>query len=162
MKLIWTIFIILLLFTLAHSQEVTLRVDGNWTRNIGSADLTGGAGSDLQSTYNSSNDGAAISMDISKSPWWLYLFVRWNWRIDVNYEIMNWHPNMQLWVRRTGQESDIYDGMNFQQVTTNPTYFISGNRNHYNVPLEYELRGISVYIPVDQYQVTVVYTITEL
>ena len=152
---------------LGFSQNTFINVDGNWSLNIDASDLTGGPGTNLRPDYNSLVSGALIDLDVLKSPgnWW-YWFFRWDWRVNVHMQPINWESSWQVWVRRTGDGDyflgDIQGGETFQQLSGMDITFCQGNRNHENIPLEYELRGVSLPLHTGQYSAIIYYTLTEL
>ncbi len=160
----FTLFGLLVMSTSLISQA-TLSVNGQWNQSITSLDLVAGAGSALQDTYTSALE--QVTLDIEKysdhpgqggGP-------AWNWQIDIRRQNINWHPDLQLWVRRTGDGTtrggNMTGGDTFQQVTSNSQFFLQGKKDHSAVPIQYELRGVSVFIPADQYNTEIIYTLTE-
>ncbi|MDZ7723181.1 MAG: hypothetical protein U5R06_10350 [candidate division KSB1 bacterium] len=159
--------VLILLSGLACAQNTYINVDGNWNLNIDVSDLTGGPGSNIQSIYNSTNEGALIDLDVLKArgEWW-YWFFRWDWQVEVHIQSVNWQPDWEIWVRRTGDGDffvgNIQGGETFQQLNSMGINFCSGSHNHNNIPLEYELRGVSLPLEAGQYSAIVYYTLTEL
>jgi hypothetical protein len=89
--------------------------------------------------------------------------------VNVHRIDTDWNSNLSLWVQRTGNGTggflgSIAGGLAFIQLTTTPQLLYSGNigfaagRN--NVPIQYQIRGLSVLIPVKTYTITVVYTVS--
>lgn len=164
---IYCAFLIGMFTSLGYSQNTSINIDGNWSLTIDASDLTGGPGSNLQSIYNSSNDATVIDLDLLKSPGnWYYWILRWDWRVDVNMQTLNWVDNWEVWLRRTGDGDyllgSIEGGETFQQLSSMNILFCSGNRNHNNIPLEYELRGVTLPLEAGQYSAIVYFTLTEL
>lgn len=88
----------------------------------------------------------------------------------------NWDTaGLQLQVRRTGDGagggsglftvSDISGGMAYQQITTASLYFFEGNNYgptpRINIPVQYQITGVSVLVPVANYSATVTYTLAD-
>lgn len=159
----------ILLFILINgnhqAQQVTITVTGSWSLTIGSSDLQGGAGSDLNSTYQSATNQVSINIDkVVNGNFWDW-FVNYNWRVDVEKQDTNWDSRLQLWVHRSGNGfgfGSISGGTNYQQVTNSTTSFFSGSRRRFWITIQYELRNVSVQVPVDTYSTLVIYTVTEL
>lgn len=82
---------------------------------------------------------------------------------------VSWDSSLTLWVRRSGNgtgagNSTITNGTTFQQVidtqTSFFTTFMGKSRTYSNIPLQYEIRGLSVLIPAKTYTTTLLFTIT--
>lgn len=88
----------------------------------------------------------------------------------------NWNTaGLDLWVRRTGDgtggglsifgSSNIFGGEAFQQITVGDQYFFEGNNFgtslRAGVPLQYQITGISVQVPVANYTTTITYTLVD-
>lgn len=82
----------------------------------------------------------------------------------------NWDPALEIWVKRTGNGIGLtipVGGEIAQKVTTTNTPFFSvlltvlaGTKS--GIPIQYEIRGLSVLLPVKTYTTTVQYTIVGL
>ena len=91
-----------------------------------------------------------------------------SWRVDVNKQDSFWNNSLTLWIRKTGDGVGVA-GSNISPIGTIPFFqlanmgqpFFSGVKNYVGIPVQYEIRGLSVLIPVSTYNITVVYTITE-
>jgi hypothetical protein len=94
-----------------------------------------------------------------------------SYTISVQKVDVDWHPTLALWVQRNGEGNGsggktvpMTGGTPFIQVTNVPQIFFydtsgeSHNRN--NVPVQYQIFGYSVLLPVKTYTTTVVYTIS--
>jgi hypothetical protein len=89
----------------------------------------------------------------------------------------NWDgAGLQIWSKRTGNGtgggsslfgiSTITGGnITFQQITATNLYFFEGVNfgvtPRSNVPIQYEIRGISVLVPVNNYATTIVFTLID-
>ena len=79
---------------------------------------------------------------------------------------MDWDDTIKLLVKRSGngqgQGNRIQGGGAFTEINrVNIEFFRSSNGN-FNIPLQYELRDISVLLPAKSYSANIVYSITEL
>jgi len=171
-----------ILFLLMYSSYVHLYGQGNITCNgswdlvISSSDMLGGAGSNLNSTYTSASDQVLIGV------WQLYWLGfgtgsrTWNWAVDVNRSGGTWHGDFVLSVRRTGSgtSDDTYsitDGTNYQPISTIQTELFQGTLsgsgflllflNADDIPVQYQLSGVSATIPANNYSTTIVYTVRD-
>ena len=91
-----------------------------------------------------------------------------NWRVDVNKQDLFWNNSLTLWIRKTGDGVGVagssispVGAIPFFQIANMGQSFFSGVKNYVGIPVQYEIRGLSVLIPASTYNTTVVYTITE-
>ena len=164
------IFITFLVFTnFLYSQKDKITVSGlpileygNWTKILSASDING-AGND----YNSSIFSALNQSLITVSPGGAsknYV----NINVLVHREDFNWNSDLTLNVRRTDKGNNgnniISGGINFQAIlNTGYTVVFSCTGQHTDVPLQYEITGISVLLPVpdplNPYSTKIVYTL---
>lgn len=137
---------------------ISITAAGGWTQTIDAVNLTAGAGSDLNSTYTSLNNATIIDIGGAGNN---------NWRVDVRKTDATWDGNFHIFVRRTGDGSGpgpgtISGGTSFMEVTAIDTQFFSGSRNRSNVPVAYQLQGVSLNIGPNTYNTSVTFTVTQL
>ena len=87
-----------------------------------------------------------------------------NWQITVEKDATNWHSNLTLEVRRTGDgtgSGTISGGTTYVTIPDSPTYviFFVGNKNPNNIPCQYRLHSDDL-CPEASYSTPVIYTIT--
>ncbi len=156
----------------SFGQTRSITVEGNhWSIPI--TPITE-AGKDYVGTYESANDQMLISVSITGL---IALLIQAD--VSVHYETNTlWNNNLTIKIKRTGNGIDggicllcsIADGENYQPVTTNSSYFFkitkgigiglgsaTNTRNY--IPVQLEISGISVTVPVDNYSATIVFTI---
>ena len=135
---------------------VSIGVTGDWFETIDAADLSGGAGSDLVSTHESSAD--QVSIDIGDAP-------TQSWRVDVRKVDTDWHGDLSLYVRRTSDGSgsgSIAGGTSYQQLTSTYQEFFSGGLDRSGIAVQLMLDGVSATMPCGSYLTTVYYTVVEV
>ncbi len=94
---------------------------------------------------------------------------RINWSISMHKSDINWHSNLILETKRNGNgenidrkgQAKINDGMNYQSVSNNPTYFFSGQNEIVNIPLKVKLRGISIVMGANDFETNIMLTVYE-
>ena len=136
--------------------EVTITVTGSWMLTISTGDLQGGAGSDLNPTYESATDQIIIDIGSGKNDYW---------RVDVSKIDFNWDSQMLLSVKRTSDGSGggfISGGTNYLLITDTDQEFFNGFKKIDDIAIQLQLDGISLEIPEDTYSTTVYYTIYKL
>jgi len=127
---------------------------GGWTEVIDAGDLVSGAGSDLQSVYESATD--ATILDVTPAFDFYDVYVR---RSDTN-----WSGDFSLYIKRTGDGTgagSISFGASYKEVTTVDTKFFSGYMSRTGIPIQYKLSGMSVNIAPDSYSTTIIFTIVD-
>ena len=133
---------------------IAITVTGSWSETINEADLQGGAGTDLVSTYESASDEISIDVtDVGQS----------NWKVEQRKVDTNWHANFTLSVRRTADgtgEGDVNGGQTYTEVEDTDRQFFTGSKQRMNVKCQLKLEGVSVQIPPDTYTTTVYYTVS--
>lgn len=171
------ILFLLIVFCITEAKTqiaTTITVIGQWDRNITQADLQGGAGSNLNSTYTS--NASQVLLEIYR----LYLFPGnkiWNWAVDVHKEDVNWHTDLLIDVRRTGNGQcnqttySVSGGTSYMNITGTDSQFFFGQVSGYlgwfgsftvsDIPLQYRLRGVSATVPAQTYTTTIYYTIRD-
>jgi hypothetical protein len=145
----------LVLIAIAEAT-VSITVTGSWSLSIGQANLTGGAGTDLTSTYTSATDQATLGVSGAGSH---------SWRIDVLRMDTTWHANLHLWVKRTNNGTSgtgtYSGGTTFLEVTTTTQTFMTGYANRDGFTLQFQLTGVSTAVPAASYSTTIRYTVTQ-
>ncbi len=137
------------------SQVIDITVTGNWMKNIAASDITE-AGNDYPSAYTSNNNQTVMTINPKNSNKPIYVYVG---KIDIS-----WNAALNLKVRRTvngtNNNINISGGSNFQTITSNYyANFFTCTGYHTLIPLQYEITGISVVLPVQSYSTTVYYTV---
>jgi hypothetical protein len=135
--------------------SISITTTGTWSLTIDETDLQAGPGSDLNSTYTSDSDATLLDVQGSSSPW----------HIDVRKSDINWHSSLHIYIKRTGLGVPTGDeptgGDTFQEITDTDQYFWQASNTITEVPHQYQLTGVTITIPPDNYQTDVVFTVTE-
>ena len=128
---------------------VSISVTGSWFESIDATDLTGGAGSDLPSAYESAADQVSIQVVGAGNS---------DWCVDIHKVDTDWHGDLGLHVRRTSDGSGqgrISGGTSYQQVSDTHQEFFSGDHNRKNISVQLMLDGVSADLPCGDYLTTV-------
>ncbi|MEM1122440.1 MAG: hypothetical protein AAGJ18_18485 [Bacteroidota bacterium] len=150
------LFYICLIAHFSSRAQIDLVVVGQWEHTISALDILE-AGSDFSNTHESLSGQVTLSV--------LGGLGSFNWQIDVQKGNEDWHPNLQLNLKRTGNGvglGTIAGGTAYQTIANTAQPFILGSDNRTTVPLQYEVQGVSVTIPAKTYYTTVIFTVTEL
>ncbi|NOY95538.1 MAG: hypothetical protein GXO81_04025 [Chlorobi bacterium] len=123
------------------------------------------AGNDF--TNNTIESSTQSFISISAINFWDRLSKQFGYRVTAYKTDINMHPSLILEIKRGSNrhghfnKSRIYHGRNWQPVTNTPVYFFSGSAPTYNIPVSYRIRNISVLIPADDFETTVIFTVYE-
>ena len=138
-------------------EAIDIAVTGAWSLSIDAGDLTGGAGTDLTSTYESG--ASQVTVTISNTGG-----AGDNWRVDVKRTDGTWHGDFTLSVQRTAGGTgggSLTGGDEYQAVGTTDSAFFSGAGDWTDVPVQLKLTGVSVQVPPSGYSTTVTYTVVD-
>lgn len=138
----------------AFAIDVT--TTGDWTQTIDSDDLLSGAGSNLNSTYESSSEQVLI--DISNT-----MGSGDSWRIDIRKSDISWNSNIKVFAHRTsnGSGGSVYGGTSYIQITDSDQTFFSGTDDVSDIGIQYKIEGISIEINPNIYTTTIIYTVVD-
>jgi hypothetical protein len=145
----------LALTTGAAKAGINVTVTGSWIETVDESDLVGGAGSELDSTYESAADQIIVRVGGAG---------RKSWRIDVRKIGPSWPSGVRLFMRRTSDGSGpgtISGGTSYQEVTDTYQSFFSGTRNRSNIHVQERMTGVSADIPCGTYTTTIYYTVVQ-
>jgi hypothetical protein len=161
MKRKYNVLILLLsgiIFSADRLDSIDIIAPGNWSSlTITSADLIAGAGSDLESDYES--DASVVFISISGTTG-----SSDNWRVDVKKIDTNWDISIKLYIRRTsdGNGSGIISvGTSYQEVTEIYQSFFNGSGERSNIDMQLKISGVSIQIPPDNFTLTIYYNIVD-
>jgi hypothetical protein len=149
---------LLLLQPVYGAQDHNITVMGGWTNPIDSTDLISGAGSHLTNSYQSGINATILTITGNNKK-------NAVWQVYVSRSDMNWPSNFVLCVKRTGagdgkEGTTINGGLSFIEVGAAKTLFFSGTGNHHNIPIQYQLSGVSLQTGPNNYNTGVVFTVT--
>jgi hypothetical protein len=136
-----------------EASAMDIASSGDWTRTINAADLTGGAGTDLNSEYDS--PVGITSINISNGTG--------SWQVTVRRDTSSWPAGLHVWVRRTSDGTgtgSISGGAGYVEITTLDTVVFSGAEARNNVALQFRVTGLSKNVTPDTYVSSVIYTVT--
>lgn len=136
------------------SQGIDVTVTGNWMRTIPATDISE-AGNDYPAAYASNTNQTLLTINPKNSNKTIYVYVT---RSDIA-----WHNNLNLKVKRTANGTNgnaaITGGLIYQTITNLDANFFTCQGYHTLIPLQYEITGISVVLPVQSYSTTITYTV---
>ena len=172
-------YLLLLLFLISFSQNLSAQgnvvLTGSWDLTLSQSDLQDGPGSDLNHTYESATDQVLVEI-------YRLFFIwgsgtrTWNWAIDINKSDTDWDSSLEVWARRTGDGQCSYTytitgGQTYQRITDVATEFFSGSITGSgswllvllanNIPIQYQIRGVSAALTAKTYTTSIVYTVRD-
>ncbi|MDP6116172.1 MAG: hypothetical protein QGF00_01985 [Planctomycetota bacterium] len=142
------------------AQTPSIRVRGNWSERVNEADLTAGAGSDLESTYTSTNGQYTLRITGFGNT-----AVQDAWRVDVRKNDTNWDTALKLFVKRTSNgfgTGTVSGGTTFQEVTNTDKTFFNGSNDRSFLRVQARVTGVSLTIPPAVYSTAIVFTIVDI
>ena len=152
-------FIISLLILLSafSVKSQSLHLMGSWSISVPSSSISE-AGNDYNTTLTSSLNQTLLDISVPVT--------NISWRVDVHKQDSFWNTSLILWIHKTGDgggesgSSIIPIGFTpYQQVSNLEQLFFAGTKNHVNIPVQYEIQGLSVLIPSENYNTNVIYTL---
>lgn len=152
-------FIISLLILLSafSVKSQSLHLMGSWSISVPSSSISE-AGNDYNTTLTSSLNQTLLDISVPVT--------NISWRVDVHKQDSFWNTSLILWIHKTGDgggesgSSIIPIGSTpYQQVSNLEQLFFAGTKNHVNIPVQYEIQGLSVLIPSENYNTNVIYTL---
>ncbi len=132
---------------------------GGWTDLvIGSSDLQGGAGTDLQDSYTSGEEATTLNVTGTSGS-------NGAWKVQVRMDNTSWQSEVILSVQRTGDGSgagSISNGTSYTAVGTSDVYFFEGTGDKTAIPIQYKISGMSVSVPPGTYSTTLTFTVVDI
>lgn len=157
MKNLTILIAFLAISNMAFGQGIELTVTGNWSKMIAASDISE-AGNDYPTSYASNTNQTLLTINPKNWNKIITVFVKRN---DIA-----WHNNLNLKVKRTSNgtngNTNIVDGLNYQTISNFDAYFFKCIGYHTFIPLQYEITGISVVLPVQSYSTEIMYTVIHL
>ena len=145
-------FTILTLFFFQSVYTQSISITGQWNYTIPTTDITE-AGEDFTGIYTSSVNQVYLDVEYNQK-----------WAVSVRKNNIDWDDNIHIWIHRTGNgygRGNIKGGINYIDIPNNETGFVTGNKEQYSVPLQFQIQNVSVTIPAHNYIAEIVYTLTD-
>ncbi|WP_428653380.1 hypothetical protein [Runella sp.] len=158
------LFFLLLIFFITRSAfGQTISATGT-TWNASVTTITE-AGSNYSSNITSAANQTTLTISVG-------LALLTNWKVFVKKQDATWNSNLTVWVRKTGDGTGILTPVlgtispngatSFIQLTATNQEIFTGFSNRFNVPIQYEIRGLSVLIPASSYSTSVIFTVIDI
>jgi hypothetical protein len=147
----------LMLFTIkivaAQGQSSITITNSSWTPSVGTNPVSITGNDYINSTLTSSVYQSLLNVNSNEG-----------YTISINKTDIDWIAGLSLWVGRTGDgtasSATISANVPFIQLTYLDQALFTGNKDRINIPLQFEIRGLSVLLPAKQYTTTIVFTIS--
>jgi hypothetical protein len=138
------------------ASAIDVVVTSSWNLTVSSSDLSSGAGSDLQGSFESPSSQVSITVSNTVGG-------GDTWRIDVRRSDSVWNGNISLWIVRTGDGSggSVSGGLTYVEILSTDRTFFSGSEDVSGIPAQLKLDGFSINIPVGSYGTTVTFTVVD-
>lgn len=156
-----TFFFSLILFLSVISIEAqSINAIGNWSVSVPSNTISA-AGNDYNINLTSMINQTVLDI-ITVST------TSTSWRVNVKKQDSFWDNLLTFWIHKTGDGVGVLGSSispigstPYLQVNNLEQLFFEGTKSYINIPIQYEIRGLSVLIPASTYNTTIIYTITE-
>ena len=145
-------FTILTLFFFQSVYTQSISITGQWNYTIPTTDITE-AGEDFTGRYTSSVNQVYLDIEHNQK-----------WAVSVQKNNIDWDDNIHIWIHRTGSgygSGGINGGVSYIDIHNNETYFVKGREERYSIPLQFQIRNVSVTIPAHNYIAEIIYTLTD-
>lgn len=142
----------------AHGQIISVTVTGSWNAEV-ITPITE-AGLDYTSNITSASNQSLLDVSAQSSD---------PYTVTIQKQDTDWNSDLTLWARRTGTGTggaSISGGENYIPLTASSQFFFDGiiaqqaGPRVTGIPIQYEIRGLSVLIPIKSYSTTIIYTVT--
>jgi len=162
------LYLIIWLLSFCPLFGQTLTATGNWTFSVPVATISE-AGNNYTQNFTSNSNTTTINIT-GTSLLCLGTLVAPDYQIQINRIDTNWDSQLQLYARRSGNGNptftcigcSITNGTTFQQIGLTSQYLFQIRGCYSNIPIQYELRGLSVLVPADVYTTDVYFSIYSL
>lgn len=147
------IIVYILLFG-TNTMAQKIKIKGAWQVSSSTASFV--AGDDVSENLTSNADQLEISVsgNLNKT----------SWAVNVSKSDIVWNNNLEIWVKRTGNGSgsgQCFGGTVYQKVNNASFKFFDGQRVQNSIPVQLEIRGITVTIPATAYSTNLIFTLYE-
>ena len=148
---------LLILLSAFSVKSQSLNITGSWSIFVPSSSISE-VGNDYNTTLTSSLNQTLLDISVPVT--------NVSWRVDVHKQDSFWNASLILWVHKTGDGLGVLGSSilpvgftSYQQVSNLEQLFFTGTKNHINIPVQYEIQGLSVLIPSENYNMNVIYTL---
>ncbi|MFC0184353.1 hypothetical protein SAMN04515674_102126 [Pseudarcicella hirudinis] len=166
MKRIIGLFCFLLSGASVSGQSNAISITGtSWSA---SAPTLTEAGNNYSSNVTSASNQTLVTVSSTA-----FLGLLLSWKVMVTKQDVSWNSNLTVWIRKTGDGTSLLGSItpsgtsSYIQLSTTQQELFRGTNvltslNRNNVPIQYEIRGLSVTIPAANYSANVIYTLIDL
>jgi hypothetical protein len=141
-----------------YGQIKSVTVTGSWSASV-TTTITE-AGLNYTGNVTSASDQSLIDISAQNND---------PYTVTIQEQDTDWNSNVTVWARRTGVGTGgtaISGGVDYIQLIASAQFFFSGaiaqpaDPRVVGIPIQYEIRGLSVLVPVKSYSTTIIYTVT--
>ncbi|WP_341227339.1 hypothetical protein [uncultured Arcticibacterium sp.] len=152
---------ILILCSFYGTSAQSISANSGWNANVSSSEISD-AGLDYNGTYQSSQTETYVTASGFN--------IFRNYYVYVEKSELDWNSNLILSARRTGNGSggwfgSISGGTNYIPLSNSSQLFYYGgigfSNSRSNVPIQYQIEGLSVLLPAKTYTISVIYTVSD-
>ncbi len=149
------VFILFFIPSILSAEAIHITAVGGWHRTIREADLQSGAGSGLNSTYESTPDATVLDIEAGKETQWA-VYVR---------TAPSWVNDITLYVRRISDGKGggtVEEGTSYVLVGPTGVQLFRGAGPRRGINLQYKASGFSIRNPAGLKSVEIIYTLEKI
>lgn len=143
---------LLVLALAGNIQSADLTSSGDWVASVSAANLAAGAGSDLQTQFESIS--GVTTLTISNAPG--------EWSLRARRNGTQWNSAVAVFVKRTSAGSgagSITGGGGYVEVTATDSEIFTGSGPRSGVSLQFKLTGLSKKVSPSTYLSSIIFTV---
>lgn len=143
-------FFIGFLSVTSHAADIIS--SGDWAETITAANLTSGAGSNLQVNFESATGITTLTI----------LNTTGAWTVRARRSEGQGHGDVTVHIKRTSAGSgtgDVTGGTAFTELTTTDTEIFTGSEARNGISLQFKLTGLSSKVPPGTYFSNIIFTV---
>lgn len=166
----YTLSLLMLLGGILSAQEFELFGPLDWDYDISTSDIVL-AGEDFSGRYDSPTE-QTIGQITGGPPFWdpnhpahqnqCLNNNRCDWIVQVQKIDIQWHPDLQLYIKRNGFLPNVSNGEIWQEVTDIPLDFFNGTGETDDIFVQYSFRNVSVLMDAGEYSAQIMFTLVEI
>lgn len=151
---------LLVMFICQVASAQSFSVSGSWVVSVSASTITE-AGSDYTQAITSAANQSLMSLVPGTNNGQNKNGI---WQVYINREDGDWDSRLTILARRTGtgtplsSNNSITGGTAYIAIPSSYAVFFSGRGSYNNIPIQYQVSGLSVLIPVRAYTTTITYT----
>ena len=142
----------LIFLAAAEAAGAEVSASGNWSEIVTAANLSHGAGTNIQSSLESTTGLNVLTI----------ANVSGRWRLKARRSPGRWDSHLSIWVKRTSDgagSGTIAGGSNYVELGANDVELFCGSGARGSISLQYRLTGLTTAVPPNSYTSSIIFTV---